>query len=92
VVDELFQLLLRKVVELRLESERLLGDRFVGRVVVLLQVRVSQRVLDVDSLRGVEGQHLVEQVERCAESKVYCGDDDRGRVALDSIRGDFVRE
>lgn len=35
-------------------------------VVVLLQVRVSQRLLHADALVGVKGQHAAQQVECCS--------------------------
>lgn len=37
----------------------------IWRIVVLLQVRVSQGLLDGDALDGVKGQHAAQQIESC---------------------------
>ena len=48
--------------------ERLLRHRLISRVVVLLQVRVGQRILHQDPLVRVEGEHSLQQVQGLAIS------------------------
>ena len=59
------EVVLRKIVELLVERERLLGLRFVVGLVILIEVRVGERVHDGDSFVRVERQHLVEQIQSC---------------------------
>lgn len=76
--DELLQSLLREIVEFHLESERLFTHWLVSRIVVLLEIWVSQGLLNVDAKKRrikiewldeslpivwVECEHFVEQVE-----------------------------
>lgn len=44
VEDQLLQSLLWQVVEFHLDAERLLGHRLIGRIVVLLEVRMGEGV------------------------------------------------
>ena len=55
--------LISPLTELHVEIERLRGDGFVLRVVVLAEVGVLQGLRHRDPLVGVEGQHLLQQVE-----------------------------
>lgn len=48
--------------------KELVSDLVCG-VVVLLQVRVSQRLLHLDPLVRVKGQHLVQQVQSCSMTR-----------------------
>ena len=40
------------------------GSRLIARVVQRLEIRVSESLLDSDPVLGVEGQHLLEHVDR----------------------------
>jgi hypothetical protein len=40
------------------------GSRFIARVVQRLEIRVSESLLDGDPVLRVEGQHLLEHVDR----------------------------
>lgn len=72
LVDELLQLFFAKVVLVLVEVEELLRNRGCGRlvlgVVVRFEVRVFQGFLHRDALHRVEGQQLLEQVERQVRS------------------------
>ena len=82
-MDELLQLLLGQVVQLHLQSERLLCDGLVRRVVVLdysnqsnwsyivwshlFQIGVGESVLNHNPLVRVERQHLLKEVKSLQE-------------------------
>ena len=61
------QLLLRKCLLILVKIKELLGDgvrsRLILRVMVGLEIRVLQSLLDGNTLHGIEGQQLLEQVE-----------------------------
>lgn len=67
LVDELLQLLLAQVVLVLIKVKELLRDRrcsgLIIRVVVGLQVRVLQSLLDCDALDGVKGKQLLQQIQ-----------------------------
>ena len=65
--------------DLEVEVEGGWADGLVGRVVPDVQVAVLEGLLDRDALRGVEGEHFIEQVERV-----------RVRVAEQGLEGDFL--
>lgn len=62
--DQLLEHLLWQVVQLHGDAEGLLGDRLVSRIVILLQVGMRQGLLHRIPVVWIEGQHLVEQVQR----------------------------
>lgn len=62
--DQLLEHLLRQVVQLHGNAERLLGHRLISRIVILLQVRVCERLLHRVPVVRVECQHLAQQVQR----------------------------
>merc|ERR1719357_2478314 len=62
-MNELLELLLGKIVQLHLKSERLLCNGLVRRVIVLFQIGMGEGIFHNNSLVRVERQHLFKEVE-----------------------------